>query len=418
MTTIPTPLELRTQEQRDAELVLALQSTVMHAKRNAPYYAASLADVEASQIKSLEALSTLPVLRKADLLKIQTASPPLGGLLAVPINQIRRIFQSPGPIYEPQGLRTDYFRSARALRAAGFEVGDVVHNGFAYHSTPGAWILEGGLHEIGCTVFPGGVGQTEQQVQAMLQIRPSGYVGTPSFLKILIEKCIEQGSPDAIVRKALVSGEALTPSLRSWFAQHHVRVSQAYATAELGVIAYEGQDPAEGLIVDEEVIVEIVEPGGSKPMPFGETGEVVVTHFGAEYPMIRFATGDLSAFHANALSVPASCGRTNVRIKGWLGRADQTTKVRGMFVHPGQVSQIASRFPDIKKVRLVLTGRIGEDKMTVYCELAGGTSADGLELRVADAVRDVTRLRADVQFAALGALADDGKLIEDARDYS
>jgi phenylacetate-CoA ligase len=418
VTTIPTPLELRTQEQRDAELVLALQSTVIHAKKNAPYYAASLANVEASQIESLEALSTLPVLRKAELLKIQTANPPLGGLLAVPINQIRRIFQSPGPIYEPQGLRTDYFRSARALRAAGFEAGDVVHNGFAYHSTPGAWILEGGLHEIGCTVFPGGVGQTEQQVQAMLQIRPSGYVGTPSFLKILIEKCIEHGSPDAIVRTALVSGEALTPSLRSWFAQHHVRVSQAYATAELGVIAYEGQDPAEGLIVDEGVIVEIVEPGGSKPMPFGETGEVVVTHFGAEYPMIRFATGDLSAFHANALSVPASCGRTNVRIKGWLGRADQTTKVRGMFVHPGQVSQISSRFPDIKKVRLVLTGRIGEDKMTVYCELAGGTSSDGLKLRVADAVRDVTRLRADVQFAVLGALADDGKLIEDARDYS
>jgi phenylacetate-CoA ligase len=262
------------------------------------------------------------------------------------------------------------------------------------------------------------VGQTEQQVQAMLQIRPSGYVGTPSFLKILIEKCLEQGASNAIVRKALVSGEALTPSLRGWFAEHQIKVSQAYATAELGVIAHEGQDPSEGLIVDEEVIVEIVEPGGSKPMPFGETGEVVVTHFGAEYPMIRFATGDLSAFHSNSLSVPSSCGRTNVRIKGWLGRADQTTKVRGMFVHPGQISQIASRFPEIKKVRLVLTGRIGEDKMNVYCELADGTSDEGIALRVADAVRDVTRLRADIQLVASGSLADDGKLIEDARDYS
>lgn len=418
MTTTLTPLEVRPQKQRALDLVRDLQSAVMHAKINAPYYAASLSDIQTSQIESLEALSALPVLRKADLLKIQAASPPLGGLLAVPVNQIRRIFQSPGPIYEPQGLRTDYFRSARALRAAGFESGDIVHNGFAYHSTPGAWILEGGLHEIGCTVFPGGVGQTEQQVQAMLQIRPSGYVGTPSFLKILIEKCLEQGAPNAIVRKALVSGEALTPSLRGWFAEHEIKVSQAYATAELGVIAYESQDPSEGLIVDEEVIVEIVEPGGAKPMPFGETGEVVVTHFGAEYPMIRFATGDLSAFHSNSLSVPAACGRTNVRIKGWLGRADQTTKVRGMFVHPGQISQIASRFPEIKKVRLILTGRIGEDKMNVYCELAGGTSGDGLALRVADAVRDVTRLRADVQFSAPGSLADDGKLIEDARDYS
>jgi phenylacetate-CoA ligase len=252
----------------------------------------------------------------------------------------------------------------------------------------------------------------------MLQIRPNGYVGTPSFLKILIEKCLEQGSPNAIVSKALVSGEALTPSLRGWFAQHQVKVSQAYATAELGVIAYEGSDPAEGLIVDEEVIVEIVEPGGSKPMPFGETGEVVVTHFAKEYPMIRFATGDLSAFHPNSLSIAAACGRTNLRIKGWLGRADQTTKVRGMFVHPGQIAQITSRFPEIKKSRLVLTGRIGEDKMEVRCELAPGSSLADLKLQLTEAVREITRLRAEIQFVATGALPDDGKLIEDARDYS
>lgn len=418
MNTTLTPLELRTPKQRDADLVFALQSALTHAKKNAPYYAASLAAIQVNHVDSLQALSALPVLRKADLLRIQTASPPLGGLLAVSVDQLRRIFQSPGPIYEPQGLRIDYFRSARALRAAGFESGDIVHNGFSYHGTPGAWILEGGLHEIGCTVFPGGVGQTEQQVQAMLQIRPNGYVGTPSFLKILIEKCLEQGSLNAIVSKALVSGEALTPSLRGWFAQHQVKVSQAYATAELGVIAYEGSDPAEGLIVDEEVIVEIVEPGGSKPMPFGETGEVVVTHFAKEYPMIRFATGDLSAFHPNSLNAAAACGRTNLRIKGWLGRADQTTKVRGMFVHPGQIAQITSRFPEIKKARLVLTGRIGEDKMEVRCELVPGSSLADLELQLTEAVREITRLRAEIQFVAAGALPDDGKLIEDARDYS
>lgn len=414
----PSPLELRTPKQREGDLVIALQNAVTHAKKNAPYYAETLADVQSSQIDSIQALANLPVLRKANLLKIQAAKPPLGGLLAVPINQIRRIFQSPGPIYEPQGMQTDHFRAARALRAAGFESGDIVHNGFAYHATPGAWILEGGLHEVGCTVFPGGVGQTEQQVQAMLHIRPNGYVGTPSFLKILIEKCIEQGSSDAIVRKALVSGEALTPSLRSWFAQHQIKVSQAYATAELGVIAYEGVNPAEGLIVDEGVVVEIVEPGGSKPMPIGETGEVVVTHFGKEYPMIRFATGDLSAFDPHSVSQPAACGRTNLRIKGWLGRADQTTKIRGMFVHPGQVAQVAGRFPEIKKARLILTGRIGEDVMTLHCERVSEASAAGLAAQVADAVRDLTRLRAEVRFVDGGKLPDDGKLIEDARDYN
>ena len=414
----PSPLELRTPKQREGDLVIALQNAVTHAKKNAPYYAETLADVQSSQIDSIQALANLPVLRKANLLKIQAAKPPLGGLLAVPINQIRRIFQSPGPIYEPQGMQTDHFRAARALRAAGFEAGDIVHNGFAYHATPGAWILEGGLHEVGCTVFPGGVGQTEQQVQAMLHIRPNGYVGTPSFLKILIEKCFEQGSSDAIVRKALVSGEALTPSLRSWFAQHQIKVSQAYATAELGVIAYEGVNPAEGLIVDEGVVVEIVEPGGSKPMPIGETGEVVVTHFGKEYPMIRFATGDLSAFDPYSVSQPAACGRTNLRIKGWLGRADQTTKIRGMFVHPGQVAQVAGRFPEIKKARLILTGRIGEDVMTLHCERVSDASAVGLASKVSDAVRDLTRLRAEVRFVDGGALPDDGKLIEDARDYN
>lgn len=418
MTTPLTDLERRSKTQRESDLLAALQQVVAHAKANSPYYADSLADIDPNRLDSLEALATLPVLRKSELLKRQAAFPPLGGLLAVPATQLRRVFQSPGPIYEPQGMQTDYFRSARALRAAGFEPGDLVHNGFSYHLTPGAWILEGGLHEIGCTVFPGGVGQTEQQVQAMQQLQPTGYVGTPSFLKILIEKCLELGSPNAIVKKALVSGEALTPSLRDWFAQHQVTVRQTYATADVGVIAYESLHPSQGMIVDEGVMVEIVEPGGSIPMPVGETGEVVVTHFGREYPMIRFATGDLSAFQPASVNEPAACGRTNLRIKGWLGRADQTTKVRGMFVHPGQVAQIASRYPAVDRIRLVLTGRIGEDKMTLHCELAPNTPTEGLNLKLADTARDITRLRAEVRFVAAGTLPQDGKLIEDARDYA
>lgn len=418
MSLTPSALEQRSPQQRESELLAAVKSAIAHAKANAPYYADSLTEIDPRAIDSLQALSTLPILRKSDLLKLQSAKPPLGGLLAVPMGQLKHIFQSPGPIYEPQGSQTDYFRSARALHAAGFEAGDLVHNGFSYHLTPGAWILEGGLAEIGCTVFPGGVGQTEQQVQAILQLKPAGYVGTPSFLKILIEKCLEQGASNAIFRKALVSGEALTPSLREWFAQHQVQVRQTYATADLGVIAYEGLNPAQGLIVDEEVIVEIVEPGGSEPMPLGETGEVVVTHFGQEYPMIRFATGDLSAFHPESTHEPAACGRTNLRMRGWLGRADQTTKVRGMFVHPGQMAQIVGRLPEIKKARLILSGRIGEDKMTLHCELAAGSRAEGFETRVANIAREITRLRVDVRWVPDGVLPDDGKLIEDARDYS
>lgn len=413
-----TALESRSRAIREADLVSALQNAVAHAKANSPYYADALAEVDPKKLASLQALEELPVLRKSDLGKLQAKNPPLGGLLTVPVGQLRRIFQSPGPIYEPQGTQTDFFRAARALRAAGFEPGDVVHNGFSYHMTPGAWILEGGLHEIGCSVFPGGVGQTEQQVQAMLQLRPTGYVGTPSFLKVLIEKCLELDASGPPVTKALVSGEALTPTLREWFSGHQVKVRQAYATADLGVIAYETDDPALGMVIDEEVIVEIVEPGGAKPMPVGETGEVVVTHFGREYPMIRFATGDLSAIDPRSASEPAPCGRTNLRIKGWLGRADQTTKVRGIFVHPGQVVQIASRLPQVKKARLVLTGPIGDDVMTLHCEVSEESSQQGLEQTVVDLVREVTRLRAGVHWVQAGELPDDGKLIDDLRDYS
>lgn len=412
-------LERRSAAQRQSDLLAALNKALAHARAQAPYYTKTLASMPAAGLTTLADLALLPVTRKSDLSAQQSAHPPLGGMLAVPPTALRRIFQSPGPIYEPQGMAVDVFRTARALRAAGFVAGDLVHNSFSYHLSPGAWIMEGGLHALGCWVLPAGVGQTELQAQAMAQLHPAGYVGTPSFLKLILEKADELGLTVTSLRKAAVSGEALTPSMREWFAGRGLTsVRSVYATADLGMIAYEGEDPAEGMIIDEEIVLEIVEPGGTKPMPLGETGEVVVTHFGADLPMIRFATGDLSAIDPASVEKPSTCGRTNLRIKGWLGRADQTTKVRGMFVHPGLVAAITKRLPQIAKSRLVLTGKIGEDVMTLRCALAAGHSeSDALRAQITEAVRDVTRLRGEVAFVSASSLPDDGKFIEDARDY-
>jgi phenylacetate-CoA ligase len=415
----PDILESRTAAQRNADLLQALNFALQHAKAHAPYYQKSLAAVPASGLSRLEDLADLPVTRKSDLSSQQQAHPPLGGMLAVPPTALRRIFQSPGPIYEPQGMAVDVFRTARALRAAGFAAGDLVHNSFSYHLSPGAWIMEGGLHALGCWVLPAGVGQTELQAQAMAQLSPVGYVGTPSFLKLILEKADELGLTVKSLSKAAVSGEALTPSMRAWFSDRGLQsMRSVYATADLGMIAYEGADPGQGMIIDEEVILEIVEPGGIKPMPLGETGEVVVTHFGKDYPMIRFATGDLSAIDPQSVTQPSACGRTNLRIKGWLGRADQTTKVRGMFVHPGLVAAIARRHSEIGKCRLVLTGKLGDDVMTLRCSLQTGIAeTEALKAQIAQSVRDITRLRGEVAFVSPASIADDGKLIEDSRDY-
>nr|UOZ96392.1 Phenylacetate-coenzyme A ligase [Cupriavidus sp.] len=415
----PDALESRSAAQRQADLLKSLNHALQHAKANAPYYRQTLASVPMSGLARLEDLAGIPVTRKSDLSSQQSAHPPLGGMLAVPPTALRRIFQSPGPIYEPQGMAVDVFRTARALRAAGFVAGDLVHNSFSYHLSPGAWIMEGGLHALGCWVLPAGVGQTELQAQAMAQLSPAGYVGTPSFLKLILEKADELGFTVNSLTKAAVSGEALTPSMRSWFSDRGLQsVRSVYATADLGMIAYEGADPSQGMIIDEEVILEIVEPGGTQPMPLGETGEVVVTHFGKDYPMIRFATGDLSAIDPQSLAQPSACGRTNLRIKGWLGRADQTTKVRGMFVHPGLVAAIAKRHPEIAKCRLVLSGKLGDDVMTLRCSLQNGvTETEALKTQIAQAVRDITRLRGEVAFVPPSSIPDDGKLIEDSRDY-
>ena len=397
----------------------ALPAQIAQSQKNSAALAEILQGIDAAQVISRAALARLPVTRKYQLLERQQAlraQDPFGGFATIGWKGmvrsagVRRVYQSPGPIYEPEGHAPDYWRAARAMAAAGFEAGDLVHNCFSYHLTPGAWIMESGAHALGCAVIPGGVGNTEQQLAAVADLRPVAYSGTPSFLKILIEKAAEAGQKLSIT-KALVSGEACPPSLRDWFIQQGVAAYQCYATADVGLIAYETV-AREGLVIDEGVIVEIVRPGTGDPVPDGEVGEVVVTVLNPDYPLIRFGTGDLSAI------LPGTCptGRTAQRIKGWMGRADQTTKIRGMFVHPGQVAEIVKRFPEVGKARLVVTGEMANDQMALHVE-TGLLADEGLKSRVADAVRDVTKLRGEVHLVAQGSLANDGKVIEDARSY-
>ena len=412
-------LETRTPQAREAALMAALPGQIAHAQAHAPAFADMLRGVQASAVNSRQALARLPVLRKQQLLERQhagRAQDPLGGLATVGWrglvrpSGVRRIYQSPGPIYEPEGHAPDYWRAARAMSAAGFEPGDLVHNCFSYHLTPGAWIMESAAHALGCAVFPGGVGNTEQQLAAVADLRPMAYSGTPSFLKILLEKAHELGQKLSFT-KALVSGEACPPSLRDWFAQRGVAVFQCYATADVGLIAYETA-AREGLVIDEGVIVEIVRPGTGDTVPDGEVGEVVVTVLNPDYPLIRFGTGDLSAI------LPGTCptGRTGSRIQGWMGRADQTTKIRGMFVYPTQVADIVKRFPEVRKARLVVSGEMANDQMALHVETDSPLD-EGLKTRLSEAVRDVTKLRGDVHWVAPGGLANDGKVIEDARSY-
>lgn len=405
-------LENRDSAQREQALMAALPVQVAHAKAFAPAYAELLADVDAATVTSRAALASLPVVRKNELLERQQAARPFGGFVSDWRGRMGRVFASPGPLYEPEGRRPDYWRTARALFAAGVRAGDLVHNGFSYHMTPGAWIMESGALALGCTVFPGGVGQTEQQVQAMADLQPDAYAGTPSFLRILLEKADELRLDVSSLKKALVSGEAFPPSLRDALAARGVAAYQAYATADLGVIAYES--PArEGLIADEGVLIEIVRPGTGDPVPVGEVGEVVVTVFNPDYPLLRFGTGDLSA----VLPGVSPCGRTNLRIRGWLGRADQTTKIKGMFVHPKQVDDVVKRHREVVRARLVVANPDGQDAMVLRCELAGEQSGE-LARAIVETMRDVTKLRGDVDFVSAGTLPNDGKVIDDIRTYN
>ena len=406
-------LETRDPAQREAALLAALPNQVAHAKASARAFAKSLQSVDAASVNSRAALAKLPVIRKHELLEQQQAlrgTDIFGGFSAIAYGRaMPRIFASPGTIYEPEGARIDYWRMARAMFAAGFRENELIHNCFSYHFTPAGSMMETGAHALGCSVFAGGIGQTEQQVQAMAELKPAGYIGTPSFLKIIVEKAAEIGIALPSVRKALVSGEAFPPSLRDWLAELGITGYQCYATADLGLIAYE-TSAREGLVLDEGVIVEIVRPGTGDPVPEGEVGELVVTTLNPDYPLIRFGTGDLSAV------LPGTCptGRTNARIKGWMGRADQTTKVRGMFVHPGQVAEVTKRFPAIKRARLVVSGEMANDQLTLKVETL---ETAGLAEKISEAVRDVTKLRADIALVEVGSLPNDGKVIEDARSY-
>ncbi|MDO8458643.1 MAG: AMP-binding protein [Burkholderiaceae bacterium] len=411
--------ETRSQSAREQAHFQALPQQIKHAQQATNAFAEILQGVDALTVTNRATLAQLPVTRKSELLERQQAARSaatnadvFGGFSSLTFGaQMLRVFASPGTIYEPEGARTDYWRVARALSAAGFKAGDLIHNCYSYHFTPAGAMMETGAHALGCTVFPAGTGQTEQQVQAMAELKPAGYVGTPSFLKIILEKAAEMGVALPSVTKALVSGEACPPSLRDWFAERGVQAYQCYATADLGLIAYE-TSAREGLVLDEGVIVEIVRPGTGDPVPEGEVGELVVTTLNPDYPLIRFGTGDLSAV------LPGTCptGRTNTRIKGWMGRADQTTKIRGMFVHPGQVNTIAKRFPEVIKARLVVTGEMANDAMTLKVETAC-SGPDDLAANISEAIRDVTKLRGNVELVAPGSLPNDGRVIEDARSY-
>ena len=408
-------LETRDPEERERALLAALPAQIAHAKKNAPGFARILAAVDPQGVGTRAALAALPVTRKSDLGELQKGEPPLGGLNATPLDKLAKIFVSPGPVYEPEGTGSDWWRTGRALFAAGFRRGDLLINTFAYHFTPAGSMMESGARALGCTAVPTGIGQTEMQVSTIADLRISGFVGTPSFLKLIVEKADELKADIGCLKNAMVGGEYLPPPLRKALGERGIRVMQSYATADLGLLAYESAltdgTVTEGMILDEGLLLEIVRPGTGDPVAPGEVGEVVITSFNQDYPLVRFGTGDLSAVLAGA----SPCGRTNVRIKGWMGRADQTTKVRGMFVTPKQVSEILRRHPEIAKARLVVAGTTGNDTMTLRCEFGGEDAA--LKQALVASIRDVTKLRGEIEFVAPGSLANDGKVIDDARKY-
>lgn len=409
-------LETRDPQIREQDLMAHLPHLVARAQ-TAPGWARILQGVNAADITSRAALAQLPVTRKSDLKNLQQIAPPFAGLTTTPIRQLRHLFMSPGPIFDPEGHAQDWWRFARPMAAVGLHTGHIVQNCFSYHFTPAAFMVEGGAARCGCAVIPAGSGQTEMQVQAMAALKPDAYIGTPSFLKIIIEKAREMGADISSVRRAVVGAEALPPSLRKWLQDNGVpHVLQMYGSADVGNIAYESQTDGEvnpGMILDEDLILEIVRPGTGDPVAEGEVGEVVVTSFNPDYPLIRFGTGDLSMVMAGT----SPCGRTNTRIKGWMGRADQTTKVRAMFVHPSQVAEVTRRYPEILKARLVVTGEMANDVMTLHCEVDDPTTATAKIAAIVETIRDVTKLRGEVKLVARGSLPNDGKVIEDARKY-
>jgi phenylacetate-CoA ligase len=403
-------LETRSADGREAALLAALPEQIHLAQRRTPAYGRILAGIDPMSITSREALATLPVTRKSDLTELQSQEPPFGGFSAVAPGALARIFASPGPIFDPESRRSDYWRFARALFATGLRAGNVLHNCFSYHFTPAGSMFESGAHALGCAVFPAGTGNTELQVQAIAAVQPVAYAGTPDYLKVILEKADETSADMSSLRLGHVTGGAFMPDVKRFYQDRGLQVFQSYGTADLGMVAYES--PArEGLILDEHVIVEIVRPGTGDTVPDGEVGEIVVTVLNRDYPLVRFATGDLSAFMSGA----SPCGRTNRRIRGWLGRADQTTKVKGMFVHAGQVAEVLKRHPDALRGRLVVDRAEGADTMTLKAEAANAGA--GLSEALAASLTAVTKLKGFVEIVAHGTLPNDGKVIEDLRKY-
>jgi phenylacetate-CoA ligase len=409
-------LETRSPKVREAALMAALPKQIAHAKKRAPGFARILKEVKPEKINSRKMLASVPVTRKSDLAALQKELPPLGGLNATPVEKLAKLFVSPGPIFEPEGRGRDWWRTARGLFAGGFRAGDLVANSFAYHFTPAGSMLESGALALGCTVLPTGIGQTEMQVAAIRGLGVNAYVGTPSFLKLIVEKADEMKADISCLEKAQVGAEYLPPLLRRNLLERGIRVTQMYGSADLGLIAYESLMPDgtlnEGMILDEGLLLEIVRPGSGEPVATGEVGEVLITTFNKDYPLIRFGTGDLSA----VLPGKSPCGRTNVRIRGWMGRADQSTKVRAMFVTPAQVNELRRRHPEVLRARLVVEGEAGDDRMTLKCEVSERPA--GLVEALVASIRDLTKLRGAVELVAPGSLPNDGKVIEDLRKYS
>jgi phenylacetate-CoA ligase len=401
------PLEKREPAARERDLLARLPALVAGAMK-APAWAAHLAGVDAKSVTSRAALAKLPVLRKSELPGMQKNNPPFAGFLSHPISDFGRLFTSPGPIYEPEAAVADPWRSARSLFAAGFRKGDIVLNTFSYHLVPGGFILDGGARTLGCVVIPAGPGNTEQQLDIIEHLKPVAYTGTPDFLKILLDAAKAAGRDASSIKKALVSGAAFPLSLQAEIAARGIDAYQSYATADLGVVAYETA-AREGMVVNEDVLLEIVRPGTGDPVPEGDVGEVVVTSFDPHHPWIRLALGDLT----ETLAGRSPCGRTNMRIKGWMGRADQTTKVKGMFVRPEQIAEIARRHPELKRLRLVVTREGEQDAMTLRAESAKADAS--LAGEIASSLQTITKLKGKVELAAPGSLPNDGKVISDER---
>lgn len=399
--------ETRAPEIREKALFETLRTLLAGVAETTPAVKQQLDGIAIDAIADRAALQQVPVIRKGDLVALQAKAPPFAGLTSVAAGRLKRLLVSPGPIFDPEGHGKDWWGSARALFAAGMREHDIVHNAFSYHLTPGGYIMESGAHALGCAVIPAGVGNTEQQVEAIAALRPSGYLGTPDFLKILLDRIAEAGI-DNPFRRALVSGAAFPPSLQQEVAGRGVDAYQAYASAELGVIAYE--TPARsGLVVNEGLIVEIVHPGTGDAVADGEVGEVVVTRLSPEYPLLRFGTGDLSRIVPGA----SACGRTNQRLAGWMGRADQRTKVKGMFVDPAQIAAIAKKFPELGRLRLVVTRADEQDQMVLRAE-AGATGGD-LSAALETALQASTKMKGRVEIVPPGSLPNDGKVIADER---